>query len=316
MANIEKYSADHRMRDLIEDNNLMIMVISRFGLSLGFGNDTVGQVCASRGIDAKTFLAVANFISEKPWSLDDVDLQTLLGYLKNAHTYFLNFLLPMIRRKLVESLSFDDASEVTLLILKFFDKYVREVDAHMSFENDNIFGLIEQLSAGNKPERRTIRAYASHHDHVTSRLKDLKDIIIGYLPPRNGDLMNSVLYDIITCEQDLISHCRIENSMMIPLAIALEESVVASEENGDDDTNGSSIPDPDELSPREKEILACVARGLANKEIADELCLSVHTVTTHRRNISAKLQIHSPAALAVYAIANHLIDISDIKSLR
>jgi regulator of cell morphogenesis and NO signaling len=104
--------------------------------------------------------------------------------------------------------------------------------------------------------------------------------------------------------------------MMIPLAIALEESVVASEENGDDDTNGSSIPDPDELSPREKEILACVARGLANKEIADELCLSVHTVTTHRRNISAKLQIHSPAALAVYAIANHLIDISDIKSLR
>ena len=56
----------------------------------------------------------------------------------------------------------------------------------------------------------------------------------------------------------------------------------------------------------------CVAKGMSNKEIADALCLSVNTVTTHRRNISAKLQIHSPAGLAIYAVVNKLVDIGSL----
>ena len=66
------------------------------------------------------------------------------------------------------------------------------------------------------------------------------------------------------------------------------------------------------LSQREKEIVVCVVGGLTNKEIADRLFLSVHTVITHRKNISRKLQIHSVAALTIYAIANRLIDIEDL----
>ena len=48
-------------------------------------------------------------------------------------------------------------------------------------------------------------------------------------------------------------------------------------------------------------------------KIADRLCLSIHTVITHRRNISHKLQIHSPAGLTIYAIVNKLIELTDIK---
>lgn len=67
------------------------------------------------------------------------------------------------------------------------------------------------------------------------------------------------------------------------------------------------------LSQREKEIVVCVVRGLTNKEIADELFLSIHTVITHRRNISRKLQIHSVSGLTIYAIANKLIELKDLK---
>lgn len=69
----------------------------------------------------------------------------------------------------------------------------------------------------------------------------------------------------------------------------------------------------DVLSQREKEIIVCVVQGLTNKEIADKLFLSVHTVITHRRNISRKLQIHSAAGLTIYAIANKLIELDDLK---
>lgn len=68
-----------------------------------------------------------------------------------------------------------------------------------------------------------------------------------------------------------------------------------------------------ELTQRETEIVAAIARGASNKEIAEQLFISTYTVMTHRRNISAKLKIHSPAGLTIYAIANKLIDIKDIK---
>ena len=67
------------------------------------------------------------------------------------------------------------------------------------------------------------------------------------------------------------------------------------------------------LSIREKEVVACVVQGMTNKHIADKLCLSPHTVITHRRNISSKLGIHSTAGLTIYAIVNKLVDLSDIK---
>lgn len=69
------------------------------------------------------------------------------------------------------------------------------------------------------------------------------------------------------------------------------------------------------LSQREKEIVICVVKGMTNKEIAENLYLSIHTVITHRRNISRKLQIHSAAGLTIYAIVNKLVELSDVKGL-
>ncbi len=68
-----------------------------------------------------------------------------------------------------------------------------------------------------------------------------------------------------------------------------------------------------DLSVREKEIITLVVKGMTNKEIANELCLSIHTVITHRRNISTKLQIHSSAGLTIYAIINKLVDINEVR---
>ncbi len=66
------------------------------------------------------------------------------------------------------------------------------------------------------------------------------------------------------------------------------------------------------LSQREKEVIVCVVKGMTNKQIADKLCLSAHTVVTHRRNISAKLDIHSTAGLTIYAIVNKLVELEEI----
>ncbi len=68
-----------------------------------------------------------------------------------------------------------------------------------------------------------------------------------------------------------------------------------------------------ELTSREKEIVSCIAKGLANKEIASQMNISVNTVMTHRRNIAAKLQIHSAAGLTIYALASKLVSLEQIQ---
>lgn len=67
------------------------------------------------------------------------------------------------------------------------------------------------------------------------------------------------------------------------------------------------------LSQREIEIVSYVVKGYTNKQIADRLCLSQHTVITHRRNIANKLQIHSSAGLTIYAIVNKLVTLEEVK---
>lgn len=76
-------------------------------------------------------------------------------------------------------------------------------------------------------------------------------------------------------------------------------------------TNGQDI-----LSIREKEIVVCVVKGMTNKEMAETLFLSAHTVITHRRNIVKKLQIHSSSGLTIYAIINKLVELKDVSDLK
>jgi DNA-binding NarL/FixJ family response regulator len=61
------------------------------------------------------------------------------------------------------------------------------------------------------------------------------------------------------------------------------------------------------ISEREMEIIKCVAEGCSNQEIAEKLFISVHTVTTHRKNIMNKLGINNTAGLVMYAVREQLI---------
>ena len=71
-------------------------------------------------------------------------------------------------------------------------------------------------------------------------------------------------------------------------------------------------PDDVELSKREIDVLVAVAKGLMNKEIADQMNISIHTVISHRKNITRKTGIKSVSGLTVYALLNNLIDETEV----
>lgn len=73
-------------------------------------------------------------------------------------------------------------------------------------------------------------------------------------------------------------------------------------------THDQSWTEPNGLTSREIEVLVCIVRGLANKEIAEELNISITTVISHRKNIIEKLNIRSVSGLTIYAVMNGYIE--------
>lgn len=317
---MERYTARCRMRDLLDDNSLLLPALSRFGISLGFGDQTVGEVCSKANVDTHTFLEIVNFIngSREP-DYRRVSVTTLVRYLRSAHTYFLDYVLPNIRRRLIEAIaSGRSSSDISLVILKFYDEYVEEVRRHMEFENTVVFDYVESLLDGKLAGNFSISEFRDNHKPIAEKLNEIKEILICHFTAESGrvDLLNSLLFDIVICERDLITHCEVEDQLFVPAIEALEQKALEEIVEDDDDSQSSVDSRLDAngdivLTPRERDIVAYIARGMQNKEIAEELFLSVHTVATHRRNICAKLNIHSASGMTIYAILHGLISIDE-----
>lgn len=311
------YEASDKMISLIRDNYNLLQSLGSFGISLGFGDKTVKQVCDDQKVDTNTFLAVVNFTINGYREMDDVSrlsVPTLLQYLKASHDYFLGFQLPFIRKELVDAL--DENDNLARLILKLYDEYSRSVTLHMKYEEKTVFPYVESLLAGKPMANYAIDMYSKHHGQESSKLRELKSIIIKYFPGdclRNNQL-SATLYDIYNNEEWLALHAEVEDNIFIPAIKYLEDKSRQSDVSAKISSMiGKNQEGADALGEREKDVIVALVQGMSNKEIAEHLCISVNTVITHRRNIARKLQIHSPAGLTIYAIVNNLIDISAVK---
>ncbi len=314
------FTENAQMWDVIRYEPKVLQVLSRFCIPLGVGEHTVKEVCETNGVDSDTFIAVCNFIKHgeecAALFVDKIKVPSLMDYLRNAHDYFLNFQFPKIRRKLIEAVDCSEKNEVAFLILQFYDAYTAEVRKHMQFENNRIFPYVNNklngVSAadGGDPPSKEIDQYLRGHDAIETKLKELKNLLVKYgVPAANINFLNDVVFNIYTCEDDLATHCAVENKLFIPAITRLEIK------NGTT-SHGvkTSGVEKEELSAREKEVLICAVKGMTNKEIAENLYISLNTVLTHRKNISRKLNIHSISGLTIYAIVNKLVILEDIKT--
>lgn len=301
------YRVSNTMREMVQDNNFLLHVISRFDIAYGFGDQTIQKVCADNNVHPGTFLAVCNLISGYDFDVTDVSLKALVGYLRHAHKSITKITLPHIRHHLMEGIGHAPGERVSLLLLKFFDEYVDEVCLHMNKEDDEIFKYAELLDMGKKPDGVTLSGYVANHEPMSDKLRELKDIFIYHYAHKDNDMLSSVLFDIILCERDLATHFDVENRLLVPLVSSLERSCQSLKPQKPLQCNKTSV-----LGEREKEILRHIARGMTNKQIAQALFISTHTVATHRRNICSKLDIHTSSSLTLYAIVHNLIDLSEI----
>ena len=292
------YKATDKICDLMSHEEDAIQIISRFGLEMGVGEQTIAQVCEAHGVHTPTFLAVVNYkvFKQRPQSAN-IDIPTLQRYLKNAHTYFLDFRLPRLRRSLIEAIiPADPMTKIPGLILRCYDEFVEEIRTHIEHENEGRYDEHE------------------HDDQrITDKLTEIKNLIIKYFPSNSHQpseisyQLISVMSDLWHTEHDFADHCAIEDDI-------LRQALIQNKDRSAQRQKTATLKDTnDELSERERDVLVQLVRGLSNKEIADVLHISTHTVISHRKHISHKLNIHSTAGLTIYAIVNRLVELNTLE---
>jgi regulator of cell morphogenesis and NO signaling len=293
-------------------------MLGSFGISLGFGDKTVKDTCEDNNVDTYTFLAVVNFTINGygEFEADEkISIPTLLHYLEASHAYFLDFQLPYIRRELQESL--DERDSLAKLIIRFYDEYAHEIRRHMKYEQKTLFPYVQSLIDGQTTNDYNADTFSKHHGATDKKLRELKLLIIKYLPQDglHNNQLTATLHDIYENEVWLRQHAMVEDHIFVPAIRRLEQLTKQNDvtRNISDMVFKNGMNSDEALSDREKDVIIALVQGMSNKEIADHLCISVNTVITHRRNIARKLQIHSPAGLTIYAIVNNLVDISSVK---
>ncbi len=225
------FSLQTRMSDLICVDYPLLLIITRFGIPLGFGEDSLGEVCKKHNIDADTLLILLNFSKDhgmKTYSLEELsklNMSSLLEYLANSHAYFLDFRLPLLRQRLLSAIS-TCPKEVAYVIQNFFDEYVEEVRKHMSYEEKTVFPYALSLAEGVKKRGYNIRTFSKKHDQIELKITELKNILIKYYPVASGYELTNVLHDIFTTEEDLATHNNIEDKIFIPYIKALEDGLI------------------------------------------------------------------------------------------
>ncbi|MCD7714027.1 MAG: LuxR C-terminal-related transcriptional regulator [Prevotella sp.] len=315
MKTTKAYEADDKMIAIIGDDYSFLQMLGAFGIKMGFGDKTVGEVCTAQQVDTFTFLAVVNYTVNGYIAdsiIERLSLATLLRYIRASHTYYLDFELPHIRTALLDAL--DTSDNLAKLIVRLYDNLAQSIRGHMLYEEKTLFPYVEALLAGDLPANKMVETFSKHHAQTDLRLRELKNIIIRYMPAesQSNHRLMSALYDIYKTERWLHQHIDVEEDIFVP-AIRCREEQCKQSNVSQRISSMIGSNDRETLSEREKDVVVCVVEGMSNKEIAEHLFIALNTVITHRRNIAKKLQIHTPAGLTIYAIVNGLVDISSVK---
>ncbi len=237
--NMKIFIAEDELSWIIQQNYLLLPIINRFGLSLGFGDKKVNKICDEKGISSDFFLAIINTYHNPDYFPEEALLSVsplmIIDYLQNTHAYYLEYSVPRIEsllNKLLEDCS-DHCTELNM-IESFYKKYNEEFLIHIRNEDEKIFPYVRDLHqyAENnhnnqvKYGKYSIRQFEKEHTNVDEKLNDLKNLLLKYLKPAyNQNLCNEFLFALFQFEQDLKDHARIEDKILVPKVLELEKKI-------------------------------------------------------------------------------------------
>jgi regulator of cell morphogenesis and NO signaling len=299
------FSGNVKMSDLLMANGRLLFLLPCFGIDLGFGEKSVVQVCEECGVSVPLFLLVCNLYSFDNYvpnntELSQVTIEEVVSFLQASHISYLESGITQVIKDVLYLAELDSDPNNKNMLAAFCEKYRHEAHAHIQYEEEVVFPHIRKVLAGEKSDY-TINTFEASHKAVDTTLRDLRALIIKYVPHTTpiAECL-PILINLYLFEYDLRKHALLEDTVLIPLV----DDLINKGQNGNNNAG---------LSEREQQALAALACGLSNKEIADKLNISIHTVVSHRKNIILKTGIKTVQGLTLYAFINNLVTPKDLR---
>ncbi|HZL12345.1 MAG TPA: hemerythrin domain-containing protein [Prolixibacteraceae bacterium] len=237
---MELFNENSKLAAVIHKDHSLLPVINRLGVKLGFGDQSIRNLCEEKGIDLNFFVEIINVFHYEAYfpekRLLDFPVSMVIDYLVRTHQYYKNYLIPENDRLIELFLSANpDESTENELVRKFYTKFNEEFVIHINFEERAMFPYILELSeAIENPVLRnpfrgkypgfSITGYEKEHSNMDEKMDDLKNIIIKYLPPNyDQNRGNAFLANLFMFDKDLKNHSRIEDHILIPKVKQLEK---------------------------------------------------------------------------------------------
>lgn len=219
-----------KMSEVLASAPGLVHILQRLGISLGFGDKSIDEVCRKNGVETQFFLLVVNiYVSGSVPSVAqilDTPLGGLLPYLRKSHSYYVDKRLPHIESHL-HHIAENLPERAAKVFVQFFEEYKREVVEHFAHEEEMVFPHVEALQIGRCESRYTIDTFVESHGNLVDKLEDLLQIIFKYLPERaSTDDAVDVVYDILQVKEDLSRHSLLEEKVLVPYVQHLEKSVL------------------------------------------------------------------------------------------
>ncbi|HBF87740.1 MAG TPA: hemerythrin domain-containing protein [Bacteroidales bacterium] len=230
-----------KMADMIHLNYMLLSVINRLEMKLGFGDATIEDLCRKHNVNTHFFLEIVNTFHDKNYfpqkRMQTFSVLDIIDYLRKTHKFYLNQKLPIIEKMINELIDENQAQKKSLtLLVSFFTEYKQELINHIEREEKKVYPYILEIYNAleaksknqelfNKMNAYSIEKYEGEHDNVEEKLFDLKNIIIKYLPPLvDSNICNRILSELFKLEKDLNDHSRIEDKVLVPKVSQMEES--------------------------------------------------------------------------------------------
>jgi regulator of cell morphogenesis and NO signaling len=230
------FTSEDKLSRVVTDNYHLLPVINRFGIRLGFGDATIGEICAESGIHVPFFLVIINAFHHPDYFPKSEFLKfsprLIVDYLRHTHQYYLSWVVPKMEKQLENLVeSSEENTEDLKLIILFFRKYKSELLYHIKDEEDSVFPYVLRITAAHEDGvpiskedwGKSIETYEKEHSDVDEKMTDLKNLVIKFLKADyNDNLCNDFLITLFRFERDLIDHARIEDKILVPMITRIE----------------------------------------------------------------------------------------------
>lgn len=225
------FSSESRLSDLITAHPSLLTLLTRLGISLGFGDRSIQDVCVESGVDTAFFLLICNVYTFNNYvpstaAILGTDMTGLVPYLERSHKYYVDKRLPHIESHL-DAIAQKLNGRIGQVFISFFKEYKCEVVDHFVHEEKDVFPHIRALMNGERDSTYRIGEFVRTHSDIEGKLDDLLNIVFKYLPPQvDDDNVLDVVYDILRLSEDLKKHTFIEERIMVPMVMHLENAIL------------------------------------------------------------------------------------------